>query len=97
MGQYRPSVTVETMQQICIVCQASQAFCLLTKTTIRVICSASSERKVATPLVPPASWQLASGKSVAGLLPPFRSVLVETMNPESQADDLALEEESPFL
>jgi hypothetical protein len=32
-----------------------------------------------------------------GLLPPFRSVLVDTTNPASQADDLALEEESPSL
>jgi hypothetical protein len=68
----------------------------LTTTTKRVLCSASSERKVATHIVSLASWQLASGKSVTGRLPPLRNVLVVTMN-SAQADVLAPEEESPSL
>jgi hypothetical protein len=63
----------------------------------RILCSASSEGQVVTHIVPLASWQLASGKSVTGLLPPFRSVLVDTVNTTSQADDLAPEEKSPSL
>jgi hypothetical protein len=47
----------------------------------RVLCSASRERKVTTHIVPPASWQLANGKSVFGILPTFRSILVDTLNP----------------
>jgi hypothetical protein len=62
------------------------------------LCSVSSERKVASHSVPAASWQLTNGKSDIGILYlPSRSVLVDTMKPVSQADDLALEEESPSL
>jgi hypothetical protein len=35
--------------------------------------------------------------SVTKHLSPFKSALVDTMNPAPQADDLALEEESPSL
>jgi hypothetical protein len=58
-------------------------------------CSASSERKVATHIVPRASWQLGQWSRVfLDSSTSLRCVLVDTMN---QADVLDLQEESPSL
>jgi hypothetical protein len=62
-----PRVSAETMQQICIVGHASPIL-RFDEDDENGVFARRQMRKFGTHIVPPASWQLANGKSVTGLL-----------------------------